>query len=98
MGERGADTGCEAGTVLNHISAHAASADDAPKEKEMLKKVAAFLKNEQGIETLEWIAIGGLILGVAFAVYPGTLRPALTGVVTNIGTALQGVVPAPPAV
>jgi Flp pilus assembly pilin Flp len=62
----------------------------------MLKKVAAYLKNEQGIETLEWIAIGGLILGVAFVVYPGTLQGALTTVVTNIGTALNGVVPTPP--
>ena len=62
----------------------------------MLKKVAAYLKNEQGIETLEWIAIGALILGVAFVIYPGTLQGQLTTAVTSIGTAIQGSVPSAP--
>jgi Flp pilus assembly pilin Flp len=62
-----------------------------------LTKICQYLKNEQGIETLEWIAIGVLILGVAFAVYPGTLQTALTTVVQNVSDALTGVVIAPPA-
>ena len=54
---------------------------------EMLKKVAGYLKNEKGIETLEWIAVGALILGVGFVVYPGTLQAQLTTAVTHVGTA-----------
>ncbi len=55
----------------------------------MLKKITGYLKNEQGIETLEWIMIGALIGGVAAIVYPGTLQASLTGVVTAIGTSLS---------
>jgi Flp pilus assembly pilin Flp len=53
-----------------------------------MKKIVGYLRDERGIETLEWIAIGALILGVAFVVYPGTLQGALTTVVTNISGAL----------
>jgi Flp pilus assembly pilin Flp len=56
-----------------------------------MNRILGYLKDERGIETLEWIAIGALILGVAFVVYPGTLQGALTTVVTNIGTALGGI-------
>lgn len=61
-----------------------------------MKKILGYLKDERGIETLEWIAIGALILGVAFVVYPGTLQGALTTVVTNVGAALSGAVPTAP--
>jgi len=37
---------------------------------------------------MEWIAIGALVLGVAFVLYPGVLQTALTTVVGNISTAL----------
>lgn len=62
-----------------------------------LSQICKYLKDEQGIETLEWIAIGVLILGVAFAVYPGSLQTGLTTVVGNVTTALTGVTltPAP---
>ena len=56
-----------------------------------MKRILGYLKDERGIETLEWIGVGALILGVAFVVYPGTLQGALTTVVTNIGTALGGI-------
>ncbi len=60
-----------------------------------MKKIIGYVKDERGIETLEWIAMGALILGVAFVVYPGTLQPALTALVTRIGGALAGIVIAP---
>jgi len=60
-----------------------------------MKKIFGYLRDERGIETLEWIGVGALILGVAFVVYPGTLQPALVGVVNNIGTALSGITIAP---
>ncbi|HVQ74580.1 MAG TPA: hypothetical protein VMT79_03470 [Candidatus Binatia bacterium] len=61
----------------------------------MLKKLWAYAKDEQGIETLEWLGIGALILAVAFVVYPGTLQAELVTVATNIGAALTGIVIAP---
>ena len=61
-----------------------------------MKRILGYLRDERGIETLEWIAIGALILGVAFVVYPGTLQPALTGLVTTIATALAGIGPVAP--
>lgn len=61
-----------------------------------MKRILGYLKDERGVETLEWIAIGALILGVAFVVYPGNLQLALTGVVTTISTALGAIIiPAP---
>jgi hypothetical protein len=60
------------------------------KEMEMLKKVAGYLKNEKGIETLEWIAVGALILAVGAVVYPGTLQGQLVLAINAIGGTLVG--------
>ena len=57
----------------------------------MITCMKGYMVDEQGIETLEWIAIGALILAVAFVVYPGTLQPALTSLVGTISTALSGI-------
>lgn len=57
----------------------------------MLKKMWGYTKDEQGIETLEWIAVGAVIVALAIAVYPGTLETAINGVITAIETALTGV-------
>ncbi len=65
------------------------------KGEAVMKRILGYLKDERGIETLEWIGVGALILGVAFVVYPGTLQPALVTVVNNIGTALSGITIAP---
>jgi len=72
--------------VVNMFS----SPQEAVSEKgdAVMKRILGYLKDERGIETLEWIAIGALILGVAFVVYPGTLQPALTTLVGTIATAL----------
>ena len=56
-----------------------------------MKKILGYLRDERGLETLEWIAMGALILGIAFVVYPGTLQPALTALVGTISTALSGI-------
>jgi Flp pilus assembly pilin Flp len=45
--------------------------------------------DENGIETLEWLAIAVLILIVAFAVYPGTLQQGLQNVATTIAAKLS---------
>jgi Flp pilus assembly pilin Flp len=57
-----------------------------------MKKVLGYLKDEQGIETLEWIAVGALIVAVALVVYPGTLQDGLVLVVQAITDKLTGIV------
>jgi len=61
-----------------------------------MKRILGYLRDERGIETLEWIAIGALILGVAFVVYPGTLQGGLIIVVNGVVTALTGAIPPAP--
>ena len=60
-----------------------------------MKRILGYLRDERGIETLEWVAIGALVLGMAFVVYPGTLQGGLLTLVGNIVTALTGVVITP---
>ncbi|MDH3444318.1 MAG: hypothetical protein OEN50_10375 [Deltaproteobacteria bacterium] len=52
-----------------------------------------YLRDHRGVETLEWILIGGLITGVGIALYPGVLQPALSGTITTITTAINGAIP-----
>lgn len=61
-----------------------------------MKRILGYLRDERGIETLEWIAIGALILGVAFVVYPGALQTALVLLVGTISTALGAIGPVAP--
>ncbi len=63
------------------------------KEKQMLTLVRMVLRDERGIETLEWILIGALITAVGLAVYPGTLQTSLTDAVTAIGGAITSKLP-----
>jgi hypothetical protein len=53
-----------------------------------MNRLIMTLRDETGIETLEWISIGVLILLVAFAIYPGALQEALNQVVSDVGNAL----------
>ena len=46
--------------------------------------ILRYVRNEQGIETLEWIAVGALIVAVALVVYPGTLQGGLQSVINKI--------------
>ena len=57
-----------------------------------MKRILGYLKDEQGIETLEWIAVGALIIGVAIVVYPGTLQSGLTTVISAVVAKLTGLV------
>jgi len=57
-----------------------------------MKRILGYLKDEQGIETLEWIAVGALIIGVAIVVYPGTLQAGLTTVIQAVVAKLTGLV------
>ena len=48
------------------------------------------VSDERGVETLEWIVVGALIVAVGIAVYPGTLQTQLTAAVNAIGTQITG--------
>jgi len=63
------------------------------ERRSKMKNVIRFLRDRQGIETLEWILIGGLITVVGLAVYPGVLQPGLTGAVGAIVGAITGAMP-----
>jgi Flp pilus assembly pilin Flp len=56
-----------------------------------MKKILAYVRDEQGVETLEWIAVGALIVALAIAVYPGTLQTALEAVIADISAKLVGI-------
>ena len=51
-----------------------------------------YLRNERGIEMLEWILIGGVVTGVALAVYgflEGGLGNTINTITGRINTAAQ---------
>ncbi len=53
-----------------------------------MKKIIGYVRDERGVETLEWIAMGALIVALGLAVYPGTLKAGINTVIANIVTAL----------
>jgi Flp pilus assembly pilin Flp len=57
----------------------------------MTQKIVRALQDERGIETLEWILIGGLIVAVAAVVYApgGPLQTALTGAINAVSAKLN---------
>ena len=67
--------------VPTHASPHKRR---GAQEEAGMKKVLGYVKDEQGIETLEWIAVGALIVAVALVVYPGTLQGGLQNVINKI--------------
>ncbi len=58
-----------------------------------LRDRLVYLRNERGIETLEWLLIGGLITGVAIVLYPGALQLGLTTAIGSIVAAITGAMP-----
>jgi hypothetical protein len=58
-----------------------------------MKNLIRYLRDRRGVETLEWILIGGLITGVGLVLYPGTLQGGLIGVIGTIVGAINGAMP-----
>lgn len=56
----------------------------------MLKTIGSYVRDERGVETLEWIVVGALIVAIGIAVYPGTLQSQLTAAINAIGGTLNG--------
>ncbi len=59
-----------------------------------MQNLIRYLRDHRGVETLEWILIGGLITGVGLVLYPATLQPGLVGVIGTIVAAITGAMPA----
>lgn len=49
-----------------------------------MKRILGYLRDEQGVETLEWIAVGAAIVALALLVYPGALQAGIAGVIADI--------------
>ena len=60
----------------------------------LMRNLIRYLRDQRGVETLEWILIGGLIVGVGIFLYPGVLQTALNAtlgiITTRIDTAVTG--------
>ncbi len=55
----------------------------------MLSNLVQILRNEEGLETLEWIAMAFLIIVlVAVVAYPGALLSAVNSVIANVAANL----------
>jgi Flp pilus assembly pilin Flp len=49
-----------------------------------MKNLISYLRDQQGIETLEWIVMGAVIVALALLVYPGTLQTGIESVIADI--------------
>ena len=56
----------------------------------MFKTAWSYVSNERGVETLEWIVVGALIVAIAIAIYPGSLQSQLTTTINAIGGTMTG--------
>ena len=54
-----------------------------------MSKILGYLRDERGIETLEWIVVGALIVAVGIAVYQNALQGQLVTAVQAIGLQIQ---------
>ena len=55
-----------------------------------MKRLIGYFKDQRGVETLEWIVVGALIVAVGIAVYQGALQTQLTTAIQSIGTTVTG--------
>lgn len=56
----------------------------------MLKTVWSYVRDQRGVETLEWIVVGALIVAIGIAIYPGSLQTQLTTAINAIGGTVTG--------
>ncbi|MDO9423555.1 MAG: hypothetical protein Q7T40_05135 [Methylobacter sp.] len=53
--------------------------------KNIINKIKAFLADEQGAETVEWVMIAAVLAGIITVVFWGTLQGALNDAIKAIG-------------
>jgi Flp pilus assembly pilin Flp len=52
--------------------------------KNIVNKIQAFLADEQGAETVEWVMIAAILAAIITAVFWGQLQTALSTAITGI--------------
>jgi Flp pilus assembly pilin Flp len=85
--ERFKGFGCESNTQPKKVGL------ETEKGGEKMQTLIRYLRDHRGVETLEWILIGGLITGVGLVLYPGVLQGGLTTAITTITGAITGAIP-----
>ena len=60
------------------------------KREKQMKRLIGYFKDQRGVETLEWIVVGALIVAVGIAVYQGALQSQLVAAVNAIGSRISG--------
>ena len=55
-----------------------------------MRRIVHALEDDRGIETLEWLVVGALIVSLALVIFPGTLAANLTGALNAIGGTIVG--------
>ena len=58
--------------------------------KNIINKTKAFLADENGAETVEWVMIAAVLAGIISLVFWGNLKTALTTSIDNIGLKMTG--------
>jgi Flp pilus assembly pilin Flp len=56
----------------------------------MLNAISRFIKDESGLETVEWAIVGGVVVAVGAAIFGtigGSSKTALTALDTEVGKA-----------
>jgi len=53
-----------------------------------MKRILGYVRDERGIEALEWIAVAALVVAMAIFIYPGALQTALSTVISDISSKL----------
>lgn len=58
--------------------------------KNIINKINAFLADEQGAETVEWVMVAAALALVIAAVYAGILQTGLTTAMQNLSDSITG--------
>ncbi len=69
---------------------HGVHGRDVKTKGNQMKRLIGYFKDERGVETLEWIVVGALIVAVGIAVYQGALQSQLITAVNAIGARISG--------
>jgi Flp pilus assembly pilin Flp len=54
----------------------------------MLNAISRFIKDESGLETVEWAIVGGLVVAIGAALF-GTIGTGSKTALTNLNTQVQ---------
>ncbi|MDD5322810.1 MAG: hypothetical protein PHD43_19800 [Methylococcales bacterium] len=57
--------------------------------KNIVNKINAFLADEKGAETVEWVMIAAVLAGIIAFAFWTTLKGAVDGAITTISTCIE---------